>query len=293
MPSLPNKLLQAEFILSIGPNNTKSSLQTCKNCTSYAKAKNNTRALEHLLNDCPGYKAKQDQALENTNPLQKRQRTLTISTLSTVRKRKLDSMAAMAVYMGARPFQLFDEAYMKDFIFTVSDGVYLPPSTHLIGGNLLEEAYTTLRNKIEVLIRGQDKLNFVLDESLNISSHQIVNISIVIPQYSSIFLGNEDIGNKSLDTPFFTNWFLRKAASYDLSRVSSLTTDTCSTMRSIWTGLQQVDQLSHALFIPCDSHGLQLLIKDILELPQIAPIIQQAQAIVQAFHRSKKQYAIL
>ncbi len=48
-------------------------------------------------------------------------------------------MAAIAVYMGTHPFQLFDESYMKDFIFTVSNGVYLPPSAHLISGNLLEE----------------------------------------------------------------------------------------------------------------------------------------------------------
>jgi len=64
-------------------------------------------------------------------------------------------------------------------------------------------------------------------------------------------------------------------------------------MRSTWTGLERTDELSHALFIPCDSHGLQLLIKDILELPQIAPIIAKAQAIVSAFHKAKKQYAIL
>ena len=202
-------------------------------------------------------------------------------------------MAAMAVYMGARPFQLFDEAYMKDFILAVSDGVYLPPSRRSIGGELLEEEYTKLKNKIEVLLRAQDKLNFVLDESPNISSHRIVNISVVIPQYGSIFLGNEDVGDKSLDTNFFTNWFMRMVAPYDLSRVSSLTTDTCATMRSTWSGLESTEQLSHAIFIPCDSHGLQLLIKDLLELPQIAPIIEKAQTIVGAFHRAKKQYAIL
>ena len=182
---------------------------------------------------------------------------------------------------------------MKEFILAILDGVYLPPTHRSIGGDLLEQEYTKLKNKVEVLLQGQEKLNFVLDESPNISSYHIVNLSIIIPQYGSIFLANKDVGNKSLDTNFFTNWFMRMAAPYDLSRVSSLITDTCATMRSTWTGLELTEQLSHTLFIPCDSYGLQLLIKDILELPQIAPIIAQAQAIVGAFHHAKKQYAIL
>jgi hypothetical protein len=294
MPPLPNKLLEAEFTLSIGSSNKKTLLQTCKNCTKYSKAKNNTRALDHLL-ECEPYKSKQ-QALAlstDTDPLQKRQRILAIPSLPLIQKRKLDIMAAKAVYMGARPFQLYEEAYMKDFIHAVSNGVYFPPSPRLIGGELLDQEYIALKNRIEVLLQSQEKLHFVLDESPNISSHRIINLSVVIPQYGSIFLANEDIGNKSLDANFFTNWFLRMVAPYDLSRVGSLTTDTCSTMRSTWNGLQHIKQLSHTLFIPCDSHGLQLLIQDLLELPQIAPIIAKAQAIVGAFHRSKKQYAIL
>jgi len=64
-------------------------------------------------------------------------------------------------------------------------------------------------------------------------------------------------------------------------------------MRSTWTGLENTDQLSHALFVPCDSHGLQLLIKDLLEQPRIAEVVDMAQTIVRAFHKAKKQYAIL
>jgi hypothetical protein len=293
MPQPPNQLLEAEFTISIGPANKKTSLQTCKNCTAYHKAKNNTRALQHLLHECEGYRSKQQALLSDTAPSQKRQRTLTLPSLPLIRKRKLDAMAAKAVYMGARPFRLYEESYMKDFIQAVSDGVYNPPSSRLIGGDLLDQEYTSLKSKIELLLQSQEKLNFVLDESPNISSRRIVNISVVIPQYGSIFLNNEDVGDESLNTSFFTNWFMKMALPYDLSRVSSLTTDTCATMRATWTGLEYTKQLAHALFIPCDSHGLQLLMKDILELPQIAPVIASAQTIVVAFRRSQKQYAIL
>jgi hypothetical protein len=64
-------------------------------------------------------------------------------------------------------------------------------------------------------------------------------------------------------------------------------------MRNTWTRLEKQDLLSHVLFIPCDSHGLQLLIKDLLNQPGIAEVMRKAQAIVVGFHHAKKQYSIL
>ena len=64
-------------------------------------------------------------------------------------------------------------------------------------------------------------------------------------------------------------------------------------MRNTWTGLEKLDLLSHTLFIPCDSHGLQLLIKDLLDQPRIAEVMKKAHLIVTGFHYAKKQYSIL
>ena len=57
--------------------------------------------------------------------------------------------------------------------------------------------------------------------------------------------------------------------------------------------LSQDLRLQHCFFILCDSHGLQLLIKDILQLPWFSGIAQRAQKVVTAFKRSKLQLAIL
>jgi hypothetical protein len=64
-------------------------------------------------------------------------------------------------------------------------------------------------------------------------------------------------------------------------------------MRKTWTGLEKHPLLSHAFFIPCDSHGLQLLIKDILESKPFSDTIGNAQKIVKTFRRAKKQYSLL
>ena len=126
-------------------------------------------------------------------------------------------MAVMAVYIGVRPFRLWEDSYMRDFIAVATDGLYIPPTQTRISGELLDQQYTVVQTQVEALLQSQDKLNFVLDESPNISSRRIVNISVVIPGYGSIYLANEDIGYQDLNTGFFIDWFMKRASVYNLS----------------------------------------------------------------------------
>lgn len=80
----------------------------------------------------------------------------------------------------------------------------------------------------------------------------------------------------------------------DLSRINSLATDTCPLMRKAWRVLQHNPEINHAFIVPCNSYGLQLLIKDIiLKLPKINETFKAAAALISSFHTSPKQYAIL
>lgn len=145
------------------------------------------------------------------------------------------------------------------------------------------------------ILNKQGSLQFVLDESPDINHRRIVNLSIVILEYGSFYLENEFVYNSSLNTSFFVKWFFKKIKLYcsDSKRMSSLSTNTCATMRNTWTELEEHPLLKHAFFVPCDSYGLQLLIKDILKSYPFYDIISKAQTIVSAFHRAPKQYAIL
>ena len=48
-------------------------------------------------------------------------------------------MAVMAIFIGARPFQLYKEPYINQFIIEASDRVYHLPGRRLISGELLEQ----------------------------------------------------------------------------------------------------------------------------------------------------------
>lgn len=64
-------------------------------------------------------------------------------------------------------------------------------------------------------------------------------------------------------------------------------------MRSTWADLQQRPQFSHVFMVPCDSHGLQLLIKDLLTLPSIDVVFKKCQSIISHFNHSPLQLSIL
>lgn len=51
--------------------------------------------------------------------------------------------------------------------------------------------------------------------------------------------------------------------------------------------------MKHVFFVPCDSHGLQLLVKDLLSLPHYRDINEKAQTIVKAFKNAPLQLSHL
>ena len=63
--------------------------------------------------------------------------------------------------------------------------------------------------------------------------------------------------------------------------------------------LKNYPELKHVFFISCDSHGLQLAIKDLLQkhkrkpLTEIQHTFNQALAIVTNFCKASKQHALL
>jgi hypothetical protein len=50
--------------------------------------------------------------------------------------------------------------------------------------------------------------------------------------------------------------------------------------------------LKHCFFIPCDPHGLQLLIKDILQYPAYASTVKSAAQLIEHLHHADKQHQI-
>lgn len=189
---------------------------------------------------------------------------------------------------------MFESPSAKKFLQALHPA-YKPPSRKTISGPLLDKIYEMTKVRTEELIFNLPNINIVTDESNSITGARICNISVHTPS-GTIHYISEDIQAKQMNDVAAAQWLrshLLVLTNDDLSRINSIVTDTCKTMFAMWTEMQTFIDFKHVLFIPCDSHGLQLLVKDLLKIPTFKTIIDKAQAVVRAFRSSLLQYARL
>jgi Protein of unknown function (DUF 659)/hAT family C-terminal dimerisation region len=270
----------------------------CKHCTKKL-AKNATRQFNHLCK-CQKYldycasNSIQNNVTRKVGVHAESINQLPVHELSAREKEDLDVRAARVCLVGGYPFTLFESEEMKYFCNGMNSA-YKPPTRQRIAGDLLDRVYHDIQADINTFLKSNDMLNIVTDESSNINHSRICNISIQTP-VGALHYVSEDVESTRLDATGYALWLsqhLLRITNNDISRINSITTDTCATMQAMEKQLQLSDQFKHVFFIPCGSHSIQLLIKDILAIPRLKSILSDAQAIASAFHKSPLQLAYL
>ena len=59
-------------------------------------------------------------------------------------------------------------------------------------------------------------------------------------------------------------------------------------MRLFWQLAENTSELAHVIFVPCNSQGLQLLIKDLCEMPFFKLTLGTSQSVVRGSYKSKE-----
>jgi 6-pyruvoyl-tetrahydropterin synthase len=107
----------------------------------------------------------------------------------------------------------------------------------------------------------------------NIRNRQIMNLSVSTHERSFCIL-TEDMKDKQPTATNIASWIINQITATlgpDASawtKVNSFASDTCNTMKAVWPIIQSMAGLEHVFCIGCDSHSLQLLMKDLLGLPR-------------------------
>jgi hypothetical protein len=172
---------------------------------------------------------------------------------------------------------------------------YSPPPRSRLDDKLLEDCYKATKTEVEDYIDTQELLSISFDESNNVSSDRIMNIAVTTPHrafyYENISLRGITVSGEFCATKIEQK--LQEITKQRMKRVNSISTDTCETMMKTARLLQVLLSLSHTFMIPCDPHGIQLLIQDICKFSWYQKVVKQANEIVTHFKSSKKQYQIL
>ncbi len=173
---------------------------------------------------------------------------------------------------------------------------YKPPGRDRMSETLLDEAYMDTKDKVETILKESSLLNVISDESDNLKSERILNMTVLTKDHHAFFAFSESAGDKRLGTAENARWMLAKMLELtggDLGQIHIVTTDTCSLERATLDCLSQDPRLSHIFYDLCDSHGLQLLIKDLLSAPKIKITFYKGLAIVNFFRKATHQLSIL
>ena len=266
-------------------------------------AKGTSRQQQHLDFNCMRYKihmastiAKQEEEGEKPHI----QSTLTARHVCPPEQvLRLHRTAAMACYMTNLPFSHWENPYVRDHERQLHPN-YTPPTHTQLAGSLLEWAYGHVKEKVDKQLRASD-LNFFTDETTNIRKERVINFCCHVPKTSTSRGGGfhlkADVAiARTMDGEIQAQWLyeqLISATGGELWRVNSIATDTCDTMRRAARFLIKLPGLQHVFHVLCDSHGLQLLLGDIIEKPFITKVWKRAQRIAVAFLSSPKELAIL
>jgi hypothetical protein len=76
------------------------------------------------------------------------------------------------------------------------------------------------------------------------------------------------------------------------AKIRAFSTDTASVMQAAWRELKN-SAFPNAIFIPCEAHRLNLLVGDIVALPEFAEVYKLATALVNYLRNAPKLYALL
>jgi Protein of unknown function (DUF 659) len=220
---------------------------------------------------------------------------LNFPTLTAAMKASLDLKCASMCYEQALSFTFVEHPSTATFLNGLNPA-YKLPSRKDLARRLLDETYINLKERVQNTIHTMEWLNIVTDESPNITNGRIANISIHTSQGVFHWI-SEDIGAMQMTAENITAWLrahLNVITNHDLKRINSIGTDTCVTMLAAWERLGQFDDLKHCFFIPCDSHGIQFLIRDlVLYIPLFKALHDDAQTVVKVFKNANLQYARL
>jgi hypothetical protein len=141
------------------------------------------------------------------------------------------------------------------------------PNRHTIANTILDQCYTKVKDDVLDVFDSSPFLSMVSDESANIKGHRIENVSVIC-KGTSYNWSNESLEDKTASAENTVLSCKEKALEFtrgNLDRLSAFCSDTCPTMQKTWKQFAKLPELAHIFNIGCDSHGQQLVVRDIID----------------------------
>jgi hypothetical protein len=283
----PDLELQNSFKRIRSTNQSDQAL--CQHC-NWSGSWQTAQIRNHLHKNCIAYRRISPQLTLN--------RSISIAKpVSQQEEQEFKRSIAFSCYFDNLAFSSFERNRAIQESYIKLNSTVRFPTRREIATTLLDTQYEVTSDKVNDYVASEPFLNISIDETTNICHDRIQNICVNTPSYGAFYQFSESLEGCTMDAIQSAKWAInamkRVKGTRPWTQLNSLVTDTCATQLNTGFRISQSQDLKHLFIIGCDSHGIQLLIKDILDMPQFKSTFTQAQEIVQAFSRSPKQLGIL
>ena len=225
----------------------------------------------------------------NTNiPISEINRPIKRTKLSTINnfidrmneeeQETLEFLLAQALFSAGVPFAFVENPLVIQFFNYLRPSFKLP-NRKKIANKLLDKVYEEVKIQADEQISKATTLCMISDGWSNINRESVQNFVICTPK--PFFFDATFSGKESHTAEWVVNQITQQMDIIGIQKFSAVITDTASVMKAAWKIIE--GKYSNIVCLGCNSHIINLLIRDILKIDEIKVVVNNAKMIVNYF----------
>lgn len=202
------------------------------------------------------------------------------SVTDSATKEELDAAIANFFIRSGIAFRIADSMAWRKMISLLNPNYAITmPTSRTISGQLLDKQYEESSNKVNKILAETEGLILTSDGWTNIRNEHEVNFVVKAPNHPAIFYDAIDTSGIPQNAESISEAIFEVIEEIGPMKFSAVVTDNPKVMQKCW----EIIELRYPWIAAygCSAHGMNLVIKDIIEIPAHAKTIKEASKIIQ------------
>lgn len=184
--------------------------------------------------------------------------------LTEGKKTEIDTAFGNFCYRTGIPFAVVKSESFRDLVKLLNPAYgEVMPKPRTISGKLLDEQYDRSFGKLKDILNNCTDLSLITDGWTNTRGDHIVNYMINAPSHQTVFYKSSDTSGITQDDEGIAFAIIAVLVELGVEKFSAVITDHAPVMKSAWKIIEE--KHPHISAFGCAAHGVNLLIKNILE----------------------------
>lgn len=200
---------------------------------------------------------------------------LFIDTMDDRSQQYADECLARALYATGSPLMLIDNVYWRRF-FSIFHPAYTPPTRLALSTHLLDAEFNRVQGKVRETIEKAECVAVISDGWSNTRGEGMISYIVATPL--PVFFKSTDTKGNVYTSSYIANELKAVINELGPNKVVAVVTDNAANMKAAWAQVEET--FPHITPIGCMSHGLNLLLNDIMGLRSMETLYKRAKQVV-------------